>query len=184
MYKIWNSFVFMGLFSLVTSCSYSRPYTLEDTTPSNTILNNEPDYASRMPSHRQPGEKVIVINPNVHAWAAYGADGRLIRAGLATAGNRWCPDIHRACKTKPGTFRVQTLGNAYCRSTIYPLPRGGAPMPYCMFFDKNQGMHGSPASKVVEGNISHGCVRMHISDAEWLRYNFVTIGTKVIVLPY
>jgi lipoprotein-anchoring transpeptidase ErfK/SrfK len=27
-------------------------------------------------------------------------------------------------------------------------------------------------------------VRMHVSDAEWLRYNFVNVGTKVIVKPY
>jgi lipoprotein-anchoring transpeptidase ErfK/SrfK len=64
------------------------------------------------------------------------------------------------------------------------MPHGGAPMPYCMFFNRNQALHGSPDHEVVDGNISHGCVRMHVPEAEWLRYNFVHVGTKVIVRPY
>ncbi|HSW70413.1 MAG TPA: L,D-transpeptidase family protein, partial [Gammaproteobacteria bacterium] len=38
--------------------------------------------------------------------------------------------------------------------------------------------------EVVDGNASHGCVRLKVQDAEWLRFNFVSIGTKVVVLPY
>lgn len=140
------------------------------------------NYASRIPGHINTSEKVVVVDPRVHAWGAYGANGDLIRAGLATAGSSWCPDLGRPCRTKVGSFRVNSLGSPNCKSTIFPLPRGGAPMPYCMFFNKNQGLHGS--YEVVEGNVSHGCVRMHVSDAEWLRYNFVNIGTKVIVRPY
>jgi lipoprotein-anchoring transpeptidase ErfK/SrfK len=45
-------------------------------------------------------------------------------------------------------------------------------------------LHGVPDGEVVEGNISHGCVRMHVVDAEWLRYSFVNYGTKVVVKPY
>lgn len=141
-------------------------------------------YASRLPQHINTGERTILINPKVHAWGAYESNGQLIRAGLATAGAKWCADIKRACKTKAGTFRIQSLGSASCKSSIYPLPKGGAPMPYCMFFNGNQGLHGSPRSKVVEGNISHGCVRMHVEDARWIRYEFGRIGTKVIVRPY
>jgi lipoprotein-anchoring transpeptidase ErfK/SrfK len=140
-----------------------------------------PDYASRLPSHINTAEKTILIDPKVHAWGAY-ADGKLIRAGLATAGSNWCPDIHRACRTRAGTFHVQSLGSPNCKSTIYPLPKGGAPMPYCMFFNGNQGLHGS--YQVVEGNVSHGCVRLKVPDAEWLRYNFINIGTKVVVETY
>jgi lipoprotein-anchoring transpeptidase ErfK/SrfK len=62
------------------------------------------------------------------------------------------------------------------------MPHGGAPMPYCMFFNGSQGLHGS--YEVVDGNASHGCVRMTVSDAEWVRFNFATIGTKVVVRPY
>ena len=55
-------------------------------------------------------------------------------------------------------------------------------MPYCVFFNKNQGLHGS--QYVMEGNQSHGCVRLSVDDAEWVRFNFANIGTKVIVRPY
>lgn len=141
-----------------------------------------PNYAKRLPPSIKTHEKVIVVDPNVHAWGAYTENGDLIKAGLATAGNSWCHDIKRSCRTKAGTFRIHSLGSARCKSSIYPLPRGGAPMPYCMFFNKNQGLHGS--YNVVEGNVSHGCVRLRVHDAEWLRFQFVRVGTKVIVRPY
>jgi lipoprotein-anchoring transpeptidase ErfK/SrfK len=141
-----------------------------------------PDYTQRLPGSLATGEKTILIDPNVHAWGAYDSSGNLLRAGLATAGANYCADIHRACRTKPGSFRIQSLGAASCKSSIYPLPKGGAPMPYCMFFNKNQGLHGSPY--VMEGNASHGCVRVRVSDAEWIRFNFANIGTKVIVKAY
>ena len=151
--------------------------------PSQPATIKKPDYAARMPQHiATGGRKVIVVDPSVHAWGAYGPDGDLIRGGLATAGSSWCADIKRPCRTRVGTFHIQSLGNFNCKSTIYPLPKGGAPMPYCMFFNGNQGLHGS--YNVVDANASHGCVRLHVADAEWVRFNFATIGTKVIVRPY
>lgn len=143
------------------------------------------NYASRLPQHIDThGEKVVVIDPRVHAWGAYDASGNLLRAGLATAGSSYCADIHRACRTKVGTFRVYSLGSLSCKSTRYPIPKGGAPMPYCMYFNGNQGLHGTYGGGVVEGNVSHGCVRVKVVDAEWLRYSFINVGTKVIVKPY
>lgn len=137
-----------------------------------------------------PGEKVIIVDPVIHAWGAYSANGTLERTGMATAGGKWCKDIHRSCKTKAGSFRIFSLGNSGCRSRKYPLPRGGAPMPYCMFFNGGQGLHGS--QNVFYGNGSHGCVRLHVEDAKWIRFNFVEgpnasngyRGTKVVVRPY
>ncbi len=169
---------------LLSSCAYHSAYNQQ------TISTDEPqyepapppDYSTRLPGHIATHEKVIVIDPSVHAWGAYNANGDLIRSGLATAGNSWCPDIKRSCRTRVGTFRIQSLGSFDCKSTLYPLPRGGAPMPYCMFFNGNQGLHGS--YNVVEGNVSHGCVRVSVSDAEWIRHDFATVGTKIIVRPY
>lgn len=150
---------------------------------SNYDSYNPSDYDSRLPQEIASTGKTIVVDPNVHAWGAY-QDGKLIKAGLATAGSSWCPDIGRPCRTRSGTFHIQSLGSADCKSSIYPLPRGGASMPYCMYFNGSQGLHGSYPGNVVEGNVSHGCVRMHVADAEWIRYNFANIGTKVIVKPY
>ncbi len=138
--------------------------------------------SSGVPSQVNYGEKVIIINPRVHTWAAYNSAGKLLRSGLATAGSGWCPDIRRSCRTRSGSFRIYSLGSSACVSTRYPVGRGGAPMPYCMFFNGNQGIHGS--YEVVHGNISHGCVRVHVDDAAWIRFHFANVGTKVVVLSY
>lgn len=146
--------------------------------------NNAPDYSSRLPSSIATKEKVVVVDPQVHAWGAYDSSGNLVRSGQATAGSEWCPDIGRPCRTATGHFRVASLGGPDCKSKIFPVPKGGAPMPYCMFFHGGQALHGVSEGEVVDGNISHGCVRMHVADAEWLRFNFVNVGTKVEVKPY
>lgn len=139
------------------------------------------NYRASMPSTVASKEKMIVVDPNIHSWGAYNK-GQLVRSGMATAGASWCPDIGRPCKTRAGKFRIQSLGSASCKSTLYPLPRGGAPMPYCMFFNGNQGLHGS--NEVVAGNISHGCVRLNVGDASWIRHDFASVGTKVVVKSY
>lgn len=140
-------------------------------------------YHSRLPSVISAhGEKVIIVDPNVHAWGAYSADGKLVRSGLTTAGSGWCRDLKRSCRTRSGTFRIYSLGNSSCVSKRFPLGRGGAPMPYCMFFNGGQALHGS--YEVVAANVSHGCVRMSVDSARWIRNNFANVGTKVIVRPY
>lgn len=176
----YNIYALMAIFFslLLSSCASVS------TGKNGRMMGSQPsvNYESRLPQHLATGEKTILVDPNVHAWGAYDSSGNLLRGGLVTAGNYYCPDIHRPCKTKSGTFRIHSLGAASCKSHIFPLPHGGAPMPYCMFFNGGQGLHGS--YEVVEGNVSHGCVRMHPSDAEWIRFNFANIGTKVIVKPY
>lgn len=142
-----------------------------------------PPYEERLPASIDTGgEAMILVNPRIHAWGAYDANGQLVRAGLATAGGNYCPDIRKRCRTSVGVFRIYSLGGAGCRSNTYPIPRGGAPMPYCMFFNKGYALHGSP--HVFEGNGSHGCVRLKVKDAAWIRFNFAQIGTKVVILPY
>jgi hypothetical protein len=129
-----------------------------------------------------PGEKMVLVDPNEHAWGAYDAYGRLIRSGLASAGSDWCEDLGGQCHTRIGKFRVRSLGGPGCKSPSFPIPRGGAPMPYCMYFNETQALHGS--YQLGYANLSHGCVRMKVADARWLRNNFVRIGTLVVVMPY
>src|SRR6476619_2766439 len=43
------------------------------------------------------------------------------------------------------------------------------------------GIHGTPDDASIGYSASHGCIRMHISDAEWL-FNHVNIGTTVFVV--
>lgn len=153
-------------------------------TPAKKSAHRAPaDYSARLPQHLRPiGEKFILIDPKRHVWGAYDVNGDLVRSGLATSGSSWCRDLRRPCKTTSGVYRIQSLGGPGCVSGKFPLPDGGAPMPYCMFFNQGQAIHGS--HNVVESNVSHGCVRVHVQDAEWLRYNFVTVGTRIIIQPY
>lgn len=138
-----------------------------------------------------PGEKVIVVDPGMGAWGAYDANGTLVRWGPASSGSDWCRDLDRPCHTHSGSFRIFSLGSSDCYSTKFPLPDGGAPMPYCMYFDNGQALHGEP-NGLPGFNASHGCVRLYVNDAEWLRYDFVEgpnasnhyRGTRVIVRGY
>ncbi len=43
------------------------------------------------------------------------------------------------------------------------------------------GIHGTPDDASIGYSASHGCIRMHISDAEWL-FNHVHIGTTVFIV--
>ncbi len=146
---------------------------------------NESKYASRLPQTLDTnGKKTILVEPDNFAWGAYDENGMLVRAGIASAGADFCADEGRPCRTTPGTYRIYSLGNEDCRSKKYPLGEGGSLMPYCMFFNGGESLHGAPDQMMVERHMSHGCVRVRIPDAEWIRYNFASIGTRVIVRPY
>lgn len=128
------------------------------------------------------GNATFIFDPKIHMWGAYDANGDLVRTGHASGGRNFCPDINRPCHTPAGTFSVQSKGGPGCKSSIYPIGKGGAPMPYCMFFHRGYAVHGS--YDVPNHNASHGCVRVTPSDADWLSHNFMKIGTTVIVRPY
>lgn len=147
------------------------------------LLLSLPMISFSLPSQiRSPGERLILVDPSNYQWGAYDTYGNLIRSGQVSAGKDFCEDTGAACRTNAGTYRIRSLGGSRCKSPSFPLPRGGAPMPYCMYYTRYQALHGS--SQVGPGNISHGCVRMHVSDARWLRYNFARLGTLVVILPY
>jgi lipoprotein-anchoring transpeptidase ErfK/SrfK len=45
------------------------------------------------------------------------------------------------------------------------------------------GIHGTPSDGSIGYSVSHGCIRMHIPEAEWL-FNHVDIGTTVFIVPH
>ncbi len=63
-------------------------------------------------------------------------------------------------RTPTGTFRPTALVR-YHRSTIY----SGSPMPYSIFFLRGYAIHGSYETKYLGKPASHGCVRLHPSNA-------------------
>lgn len=182
-YRSCFSLLALSVPLLLSSCATTGSSYSQEGSSGGYASSYTPNYGSRMPSSIDSSGKVVVVNPRVHAWGAY-ENGALVRSGQATAGSDWCPDLGRPCRTAVGQFRISSLGNPECKSRTFPIPKGGAPMPYCMYFHGGQALHGVHEGEVVDGNISHGCVRMHIPDAEWLRNNFAQVGTKVIVQPY
>jgi lipoprotein-anchoring transpeptidase ErfK/SrfK len=130
--------------------------------------------------HRQ--NNVFIFNPRTHSWTAIGANGKIVGSGSASGGRNYCPDVGRSCRTPTGKFYVISKGGPGCKSTRYPIGRGGARMPYCMFFSKLYAVHGS--SDVPNYNASHGCIRVRPQDAKWLSEHFIHVGTKIIVKPY
>ena len=124
----------------------------------------------------------FVFNPRSLQWKAINANGKVVRTGHGSGGRGYCPDIRRSCRTPTGTYHVISEGGPGCRSTRYPVGKGGAPMPYCMFFSKYYAIHGSP--DVPNRNASHGCIRVTPSEAHWLYDNFMTVGTTVVIKPY
>lgn len=124
----------------------------------------------------------FVYNPRTLQWQAISSSGKVIRTGHGSAGRSYCPDIHRSCRTPTGTFHVIAKAGASCKSSRYPVGRGGSPMPYCMYFSNNYAVHGS--YEVPNYNASHGCIRVHPGDAQWLYRHFMSVGTTVVVKPY
>jgi hypothetical protein len=43
------------------------------------------------------------------------------------------------------------------------------------------GIHGTPSDSSIGYSVSHGCIRMHIPEAEWL-FNHIDVGTTVFIV--
>lgn len=119
---------------------------------------------------------VIVVDLSDRAFAAYDTFGALVYWGPVSGGRDYCPDVGRRCQTPVGTYYMQSKQGAACFSTKYPVGKGGAKMPFCMYFHGGYAMHAS--TEVPGYNASHGCVRLFYQDAEWLNKNFISLGQK------
>jgi len=128
------------------------------------------------------GTNFVKVDLSDLAWGAYDMQGDLINWGPVSGGKNYCADIKRGCRTITGTFTFYSKKGPSCISSRFPVPRGGAPMPYCMHFYGGFALHGS--ASVPGYNASHGCVRLFSEDAKWLNQEFVRVGsTKVRVVP-
>lgn len=161
---------------------YHQKYSYDDSTP-RKIRKKVKRHGGGFPQQREAtGRRVFVFNPNILTWAVYNENGNLVRTGHGVGGKGYCPDSHRRCKTPSGVFHVLGKAGPGFKSSKYPLPGGGAPMPYAMFFSRYYAIHGS--NDVPNYNASHGCIRVYTSDARWLNQNFLQYGSTVIVHPY
>lgn len=142
----------------------------------------EPKFVFKEPAEKIQDSNVINVNLGHGTWAAYDSQGDLVNSGRVSGGRSFCSDINKKCKTATGTFTIYEKRGANCKSKIFPVGKGGAPMPYCMFFHQGFALHGSNA--VPNFNASHGCVRMKPADAKWLHENFVNVGKTRVKVTY
>jgi L,D-transpeptidase ErfK/SrfK len=122
-----------------------------------------------------PGKTLVIVDLSDNAFAAYNPSGTLIHWGPVSAGKDWCPDVGRGCRTPKGVYQLQSKGSPFCISSKYPVPDGGAKMPYCMFFYGGYALH---ASNLPGYHDSHGCVRLFYDDAKWLNLEFAKLGSE------
>lgn len=149
------------------------------------FLAQNPLYAASLTEstpHLTLASNTFIFYPKKLSWVAINSNGKVVKSGKASGGSGYCSDIRRSCRTPSGTYSIINKGGADCRSSRYPVGRGGAKMPYCMFFSKYYAIHGS--YDVPNYNASHGCIRVKPYDAKWLHKNFIKIGTTVVVKPY
>ncbi len=135
-------------------------------------------------------EKEIVVDQDKLAWAAYDENGQLVKWGpIASGGDRCSDNSSPTCRTMTGIFRIFSKEDVRCKSNVFPIGKGGAKMPYCMYFHKGLALHGS--DDIPGYRASHGCVRMFTRDAKWLNQEWVQVtneqknilGTKVVIRP-
>lgn len=139
--------------------------------PKDLNLNIE-EYSPFPKYIKKTNRKTIIISISKQAYGAYDRQGTLIRWGSANTGAENGED-----NTPLGEFKVYRKKGANCKSSKYPLPKGGSPMPYCMFFHKGYAIH---EYQMPGFPVSLGCVRVDKEDAKWL-YKFSPMDTIVIV---
>jgi lipoprotein-anchoring transpeptidase ErfK/SrfK len=115
-------------------------------------------------------ERSILIVLDRQFLGAY-EHGRLVASYPISSGR----DDH---PTPPGRYRVTKM-DADHRSSVYPEPDGGWPMPWALRFRSSEyWIHGG---ELVGHPASHGCVRMFPEDAERL-FGWASLGIRVRVV--
>ncbi|SRR6266516_1542481 len=126
---------------------------------------------------------VVVIRRGVNQLRYYRGAQLLRRFGVATGQSVY--------PTPTGTFSiVDKQLNPWWRPPDSPWARGKQPIPpgpgnplgtrWMGLSAPGVGIHGTPDDASIGYSASHGCIRMHIPDAEWL-FHHVKLGTPVVI---
>jgi hypothetical protein len=127
---------------------------------------------------------VIVINRLANTLKLYDAS-RLVRAFHVATGQTVYP-------TPAGLWQiVDKQENPWWIPPASPWAAGAKPVPpgpgnplgtrWMGLNAPGVGIHGTPEDASIGYSESHGCVRMHIPEAEWL-FQHVDVGTPVVIL--
>lgn len=129
---------------------------------------------------------VIVIHRGLNRLYLY-RGMRFWRAFGVATGQRQYP-------TPLGRFRIVVMWrNPWWYPPASPWAKGQKPIPpgpgnplgtrWMGLSAAGVGIHGTPSDGSIGYSVSHGCIRMHIPEAEWL-FNHVQVGTTVFIIPH
>ena len=114
------------------------------------------------------GRRFLVVLSEQRLYA-YDND-QMVRSTLISSGVSQYPTV-------TGTFYIYLrYASARMIGPGYDLPN----VPYVMYFYQSYGLHGTYWHSNFGHPMSHGCVNMPTSEAEWA-YNWSTYGTPVII---
>jgi hypothetical protein len=128
--------------------------------------------------------KVIVVNRSANSLKLY-ATTHLVRAFHVATGQSAYP-------TPSGIWKIVDMQeNPWWTPPASPWAVGAKPIPpgpgnplgtrWMGLNAAGVGIHGTPNDASIGYSESHGCIRMHIPEAEWL-FQHVAIGTPVVIL--
>jgi lipoprotein-anchoring transpeptidase ErfK/SrfK len=126
---------------------------------------------------------VIVIRRGANELRYY-IGAKLVRSFGVATGQSVYP-------TPTGTFSIVDMQrDPWWRPPDSPWAKGLEPIPpgpgnplgtrWMGLTAPGVGIHGTPDDASIGYSASHGCIRMHISDAEWV-FNHVDVGTPVVI---
>ena len=115
------------------------------------------------------GARWIDVNLSTQSVYAYEGD-TVVNSFIVSTGTRYTPTV-------TGKFKIWIkLKSTSMSGPGYYLPN----VPYVMYFYKGYGLHGTYWHSNFGTPMSHGCVNLRTSDAEWLYY-WASEGTVVNV---
>ena len=155
---------------------------LSDGTREPLQLITRPVPAKRTVAHFGP---VIVVARATNTLRLY--DGRrLVRAFPVATGQAIYPTpagVWRIMNKQRDPWWYPPTYDAWAKG-LKPVPPGPANPLGTRWMGLNApgvGIHGTDAPTSIGYSASHGCVRMHVPDAEWL-FEHVRVGTPVVIL--
>jgi LysM repeat protein len=114
------------------------------------------------------GTKWIDVNLSTQTVTAYAGNTAVYRS-LASTGTWQTPTV-------VGTFHIYAkYGSTRMSGPGYDMPN----VPYVMFFYRGYSLHGTYWHSNFGTPMSHGCVNLPTSAAQWI-YNWAPNGTKVV----
>ena len=132
------------------------------TAPKNTV-------AQTINNLKQSGSNWIEIDLSEQHLFAWSGKNQTFTAVIST-GKAKTP-------TYPGVYRIQRkYPQDRMRGADYDVPD----VPNVLYFDRGYALHGTYWHNNFGRPMSHGCINLPLSNAEWL-FNWAKIGTPVII---